>query len=216
MTALCALAGDWKGDLPPEGLPGEQKIDGFRALWIRDIIGKPGLWTRNGHPIEGIGHIAWRLAQLEQAAGEPMMFDGEFQVAETLATTKQWCEAGWRCGEEAGVLHLFDVMTLAEWRAGGTDRPWYERKARLIDLAGAVVDDWDWRPGSRGRDDPDCVRVVPDTWIFDAEHLRVEAERVWACGGEGLMLKDPMGGYRRKRSDAWQKVKHRAQFRRAA
>lgn len=205
---LCQLAGDWRGDLPPSGLPAEAKIDGWRALWVRDIREKPGLWTRNGHPIEGIGHIAWRLAQLEQAAGGPMMFDGEFQVAETLAATKHWCEAGWRSGDEAGVLHLFDCLTLAEWREGGSDRPWYQRKARLVELAAVLsAEVWDWRPGSRGRDDPHCVRVIPDTWVFDAQDVVSEANRVWACGGEGIVLKDPEAPYRRTRSGAWLKVK---------
>lgn len=208
MTTLCQLAADWRGDLPPGGLPAEEKRDGWRALWLRDITGKPGLWSRNGMPLEGTAHIAWRLSQLEQAAGEPMMFDGEFQVGGTLAATKVWCERGWRCGDEAGVLHLFDCLTLAEWRAGGTDRPWHERKARLVEL-GAVLsaEVWEWRAGSHGRDDPDCVRIVPDEWVFDAGDVLAEANRVWACGGEGLVLKDPMGGYQRSRTSAWLKVK---------
>lgn len=216
-AGLCQLAAEWRGEIPPGGLPGERKIDGFRALWVRDIAGRNGLWTRNGHPIEGVAHIAHRLEQMERAAGESLFLDGEFQVDGTLAATKDWCERGWRCGDEAGVLHLFDCMTLAEWRAGGTDRPWYERKARLVELGHVLsAEVWEWRPGSHGRDDPHCVRIVPDEWVFDVEHLRSEAERVWATGGEGIMLKSPDAPYRRTRSAAWQKVKHRAQFKLAA
>lgn len=215
MTALCMLSGDWRGDLPPDGLMGEVKHDGWRALWLPDITGRWGLWTRNGHPIEGIAHIAHRLAQMELIADEPMMFDAEFQVAGTLAATKHWCESGWRRGGESGVLRLFDAITVAEWRAGGSDVPLYQRKARLAALFDAAAADealsWEWRPGSRGADDPECVRLVPDEWVNDADDVRDAANRVWAAGGEGLMLKDPMAPYRRKRSDAWQKVKRENQ-----
>lgn len=66
----------------------EQKIDGWRALRFPGIDGKVRLWTRNGQTIEGAGHILHRLALMEQVAGEPMVFDGEFQLGGTLEATK--------------------------------------------------------------------------------------------------------------------------------
>jgi hypothetical protein len=79
----------------------EQKVDAFRALYLRNREGKPGLWTRNGYPIEGVGHILHQLAAMERIAGEPLMIDGEFCVGDgpdTLATTKAWCERDWKQG----------------------------------------------------------------------------------------------------------------------
>ncbi len=220
MTGLCQLAAEWRGDLPPDGLMCETKHDGWRALWLPDIAGRWGLWTRNGHPIEGAAHIAHRLAQMNRLADEPLMIDAEYQVDGTLAATKAWCEAGWKRGGEAGVLHLFDCITVAEWRAGGSDMPLYQRKARLEAVFNAAAADealsWEWRPNSRGRDDPHCVRLVPDEWVCDADDVRDAANRVWTAGGEGVMLKDPMGPYQRKRSPTWQKVKSVAQFTRRA
>lgn len=110
-----------------------------------------------------------------------MVFDGEFQVGGTLKATKHWCERGWRLGAEAGTFYAFDCLTLAEWRAGGTDRPLHERKAQLQVLGRAVDQDpaisWEWRPGSRGRDESGAVHILPEGWamvardVVDDHHL---------------------------------------------
>lgn len=211
---LAQLAQDWRGDVPPCGMMSEQKHDGWRALHFRGIDGVPRLWTRGGIPIEGIGRIVDRLAAMEFAAGEPMVFDGEFVApdagAGTLHATKAWCERGWKLGGTAGAFHVFDCLTQAEWRAGGSDVPQYARKARLAELFAAsedVGDGWTWPEGSRGAVPPIAVYVVPDVWCFDAADVLDEARRVWAVGGEGLMLKDMEAPYRRNRNGAWMKVK---------
>lgn len=207
MNSLCALATDWRGDMPRDGCIAQVKVDGWRALWFRGRDGVSRLWSRNGMPLEGVDHITHRLRQMEREAGEAMFFDAEFQVDGTLAATKHWCETGWKRGGNAGKLFLFDCMTFKEWQRGGTDRPLYQRRATLEALLGATGEDWDWRPGSRGADDPTAIQTVPETWVFDVAHVMSEVSRVWATGGEGIMLKDPMAGYQRKRSSAWLKVK---------
>ena len=63
---LCQLAGTWQRSLPLWAI-GEVKADGFRALWLRDRSGKPGLFTRNGMTfleMEGVPRF-----QIEAAAG---------------------------------------------------------------------------------------------------------------------------------------------------
>jgi len=208
---LCQLASDWRGTVPTGGTMYEQKVDGWRALRFPGIDGKVRLWTRNGMPIEGAGHILHRLALMEQVAGESMVFDGEFQVDGTLEATKRWCERGWRLGSEAGTFYAFDCLTLAEWIAGGSSVPLFERKMRLTQLASAVEEDpalsWEWRQKSRGRDESGAVQVLVDGWAADAAGIVDEARHVWAAGGEGIMLKDAESPYRRLRSAAWQKVK---------
>jgi ATP-dependent DNA ligase len=210
MTSLCQLATDWRGEIPEGGLMAEQKIDGWRALRFPGVDGKVRLWTRNGMTIEGAAHILHRLELMEQAAGEPMVFDGEYQVEESLAATKAWCERGWRIGGEAGKFHVFDCLTVDEWRAGGSDAPLYQRKAWLRELFAAseeVDDGWTWREGSRGAPTPIAVHVLADGWSFDASDVLNEARRIWAAGGEGVMLKDAEAPYRRNRNVAWLKVK---------
>ena len=212
-TSLCALASDWRGDVPTGGLMTEVKVDGWRALRFPGITGKVRLWSRNGMPIEGTEHILHRLALMERVAGEPMMFDGEFQVDGSLAAAKAWCERGWKIGGEAGTFFAFDMMPLRAWREGGCSTPLYGRKRRLVALARAVDEDpalsWEWRPGSRGRDEasPTAVQLVEDGWAFDAGDVLDAARRVWADGGEGIMCKDAEAPYRRCRSASWQKVK---------
>lgn len=212
MSSLVQLASDWRGALTDGGAMVETKIDGWRAMRFAGVSGTTRLWTRQGHTIEGAGHILHRLAMMEKIAGEPLMFDGEFQVGGTLAATKVWCESGWKMGGEAGIYHLFDCLPFADWRGGGCDTPLYRRKAYLAALVKAVEDDpalsWEWRPGSRGRDDgPSPVRLVADEWAFTSRDVIGAARRVWAEGGEGVMVKDAEAPYRRKRSDAWAKVK---------
>ncbi len=188
----------------------EEKIDGLRAMWFAGIDGKKRLWSRNGLPIEGTEHIHRRLHLMESAAGCDLYIDGEFQVDGTLAASKHWFEGGWRKGGNAGVFHAFDVMPLAEWRKGGCDAELYRRKAWLKQLFAAsepVDDGWTWAEGSKGAVPPIAVQIVADTWAFDTRDVLTEARRIWAAGGEGVVLKDVMTPYRRKRSDAWQKVK---------
>lgn len=211
-SQLCQLGQDWRGDVPAGGLMAEEKRDGWRCLYFRGRDGQPRLWSRNGMPIEGADHILYRLRLMEAVAGQPMFFDGEYQVDGSLAATKAWCERGWRAGGERGLFHAFDCLPYAEWLAGGSERPLYARKAMLADLAGKVENDpslsWEWRPGSHGRDgEASPVIVEPDFWLFDAQDVLTMASRVWAGGGEGLVLKDPESPYQRNRNAAWLKVK---------
>lgn len=208
---LCQLAGRWSGSVPDGGVGAEVKIDGWRASWFPGLDGQAKLWTRNGQPIEGIAHIAHRLAIMERIAGEPMFFDGEFQVDGSLAATKRWCEAGWKIGGNAGTLYLFDAMPLADWQRGRCDVRQIDRKARLRQIDREAAADplsWEWAPQSHGQGhDTPIVEILDDLWLETADDVRDEANRVWARGGEGIVLKDPEAPYVRARSDAWQKVK---------
>ena len=209
---LCMLATDWDGSLPDGGMMLEEKHNGLRALYFAGRDGGKCMWTRGGMTIEGTEHIRHRLGLLEQIAGCDLFVDGEFIVDGTLAATKAWFERGWRGGGCAGTFHAFDILPLDQWRRGGWDAPLYERKAWLQQLMTAVDDDpklnWEWRPGSHGRDErqPPVV-VAPDVWIFDADGALSEARRVWARVGEGCMLKDAEAPYVRRRCRAWQKLK---------
>jgi len=211
-TQLCQLSGEWAGHIPDGGTWAELKVDGWRCLHFAGIDGRTRLWTRNGIPLEGAGHVAYFLGLMERVAGEPLFIDGEIQVDGTLAATKAWFEAGWRKGGEQGHFHAFDCLTMAEWRTGGSERPLYARKAYLRGLWEAVLADpalsWEFRPGSKGDDAwRDSVTILPDQWLFSAGDVIAETRRTWARGLEGLVLKDAEAPYVRKRSNAWAKVK---------
>lgn len=209
-SELCQLAGRYAGRLPEDGMMAEEKVDGWRCLFFPGIDRRPGLWTRGGLAFRGVDHILARLVEIEAALGGPHMIDGEFQVGGALASTKAHQESGWRSGD-AGTFFAFDCVPLADWERGRCDTPLYQRKAALRDAIAATAPDaetWEWREGSKGRDHGiDPVRYLEDVWLFDDADVRVEAERVWAANGEGLMLKDPSAPYVRARSDSWLKVK---------
>lgn len=207
-TELCQLLSDWTGSILPSGALIERKWDGWRALRFPGRSGEVNLWTRNGHAIHGVGHILARLERMEREAGEAMVFDGEFMVDDTLDATKRWCESGWKLGGEAGVLHLFDAVPLIAWRKGIDPTPLHERKARLKALIEATAQpEWEWRAGSRGRDDADAVRFVEAEWAFSASDVVDAARQVWSVGGEGVVVKDADSPYRRGRNADWLKVK---------
>lgn len=208
---LCQLLGNFAGEVWPDGALTFEKLNGWRALHFTGRDGTRRLWSRQGMPLEGVGHIVHRLRQMERAAGERMMFDGELivggPVGDTLARTKAWCESGWKKGGEAGRLHVFDCLTQAEWEAGGTDRPLVERQAMLADLVATTADEWDWRPGARGPDDPTAVQMVPCLGRMGTLGIVEEAQAIWARGGEGVVVKAPNSPYRRHRSKDWLKLR---------
>lgn len=215
MSGLCQLASEWTGASLPVVSVAELKVDGWRALYLRDWEGRARLYTRNGYRIEGVDHILHELDAWERHAGCQMFLDGEFVVdrgGDTLLSTKQWCETGWRQGGNAGTFHLFDGFPLDQWQAGGSDAPWIERKRRLEALALSVASDedhaWTWRPRSFGQGEGESpVRLVEHRQVFTAQCVVDHAQEIWNAGGEGVMVKDAEAPYQRNRCRTWLKVK---------
>ncbi len=202
---LVQLAGEWRGGVPDHGIWIEEKLDGVRAAWIGGE-----LLTREGLPIGGVDHIAYRLRSIEKAAGHAIFFDGEFIAPGGYRATLRHIGQGLRAPEQ-GTLHLFDAMPSAEWAQGGSTRPLYERKRMLRDWVALAADpsaDWTWRPGTNGREPVGpALSVVSDTWAATQVDVERLANEVWARGGEGVMLKDAESVYCRTRSNAWRKYK---------
>ena len=186
-SELCMLATKWDCTVPAGGLIVQEKIDGIRALWFDGQ-----LWTREGTPILGVAHVTADLRAIERRAGEPLFLDGELQVDGTLAATTRHFRAAGRYGD-AGLLHLFDALPLADWKADAYDLP---LGARLQRLEHALGDE-------RGA----SVRLLPSRLCGCAATVLAHAAAVWAHGGEGSVGKVAGSAYRRRRSSAWCKVK---------
>ncbi|MEA3044600.1 MAG: ligase 1 [Sphingomonadales bacterium] len=184
---LCQLVGDWRGKMPAGGAIVEPKLDGIRALWIDGE-----LVTREGTPIAGAEHIDARLRWLEREACVPLFFDGEFLVGGTFAETLAHFQARGGNGV-AGTLHLFEGITMRTWR--GED-PCETLEARRIKLDAMLA----------GKADA-AVRPMPWSWANDADEVAAKAREFIAAGGEGVVVKDPLGTYQRRRSTEWQRIK---------
>lgn len=212
-TSLCALAGNWQGEMPDGGAMCERKFDGWRLLHIEGQA-----LTRNGAPYQGIRHIERALAVLQKQFSEPHFMDGEFIVGSgihTLAQTKAHQDQG-RKGGDAGVLWLFDAVPLDAWERNDCEMPLWERKNALAGAIGRMMDAPEaWEMG--WTDGVDCpVKLVPDQWAFDRGDVERMALDVWADGGEGVLIKSAEAPYRRNRSPAWQKYRRDIQQRIAA
>jgi ATP-dependent DNA ligase len=209
---LCQLVGRWdRRTIPIGGMTADEKIDGWRGLHFRGLDGQPKLWTRGGHEINGAGHILLVIAEMERIEGQRLFVDGEFQVDGTLLATKTWCESGWKAGGEAGIFHAFDIMPENNWQAGRCNMPLIERRAWLKALIGEAMatlsGEWAWREGSKGKPLNTPIRGIEAVHLATVADIWAEAERVWAMGGEGCVIKKPEAPYVRGRSDAWLKVK---------
>lgn len=213
---LFQLLGRWNGKALEQPMAFEQKMNGWRAGRWRGVDGKPRLWTRNGHEIHGTAHIQRALAGIEAIAGQRLFFDGEFVVTptdgnDTLLATKTWCETSWKAGGNAGTLHLFDIMPEDDWKRGGSDMPWMQRKAWLCDLVNQwqdqEADRWEWIEGSRGAEGPTPIRAIPHRIVRSAGEVRRLVADIWARGGEGAVLKALDAGYQRNRVSTQMKVK---------
>lgn len=202
---LVQLAGEWRGGLPDGGAMCEQKMDGVRAYYLGNT-----LRTREGMEIGGVGHILHRLAGIERAYGQPLMFDGEFIAPGGYQATLRHIGQGLRA-PEGGTLHLFDTLHAEEWQANDCDRPLYERKAMLSSLVRMQADSddgWTWRAGTHGKEpDGPPVAIIPDVWCSTQADVEQMAAEIWARGGEGVVVKDAESVYRRERCNAWVKYK---------
>jgi ATP-dependent DNA ligase len=204
-ATLVQELGVWNGEMPDRhGGYVERKHDGWRLIRFDGQCR-----TRNGMPYRGIRHIERALAFLETFFACPMAFDGEFVVGEgphTLARTKAHQDKGWK-ERDAGRLHLFDALPLADWHEGACWTPLYQRKADLeaaylAMMASPLAWEYGWT------EEVECPLVIVESrWAGDAGEVRAMAREVWSEGGEGVVVKSHDAPYRRERNTDWRKLK---------
>ena len=192
----CMLAHD--GAKHPKKIVGEcfieYKYDGVRVIAIVQN-GDATLYSRNGKLLENFPHINEALSKSEF---EGLVFDGEV-MSEDFQTLMKQVHRKTGAQTEDAYLAVFDMLTLAEFKAGGTTKTAEVRRARLIELDHANLL-------------PDSIRIVDAYSVnFDTDEGKAEFDKLnktaLAEGYEGLMIKPIDQGYKCKRSHAWLKVK---------
>ena len=190
----CMLAHD--GAKHPKKITGEcfieYKYDGVRVIAIVRN-GDATLYSRNGKLLENFPHINEALSRPEF---EGLVFDGEV-MSEDFQTLMKQVHRKEGAQTEDSYLAVFDMLTLEEFNAGGTDMTAFDRRERLISLQPL----FNYRLQL-----VDAVMLDLDT-DKGQESFKAMNKQALAEGYEGLMIKPVNADYKCKRSHAWLKIK---------
>ena len=190
----CMLAHD--GAKHPKKIKGdcfvEYKYDGVRVIAIVQN-GSATLHSRNGKLLSNFPHIEEALS-IPQFEG--LVFDGEV-MSEDFQTLMKQVHRKEGAQTEDSYLAVFDMLTLEEFNAGGTDMTADDRRNRSVIASEYFTD---------------RIKLVDAKLInFDTDEGRLQFDAMnkeaLDKGYEGLMIKPVHEGYKCKRSHAWLKVK---------
>jgi len=177
----------------------EVKLDGVRVLTIVYPDGRVDQFSRNGKELVNFPHVKEQFSKVANTLKAPMVFDGEIMSGSFQDLMKQIHRKSSAKANDA-VLNLFDILTLDEFEAGGTDvaqtlrshalKTWFESNEAALPNVTIVAQE--------------LVDLSTDA----GKKRYKEINQMAIDGGyEGIMLKDPKAGYKCKRSVAWLKLK---------
>lgn len=161
------------------------KIDGMRILARVDrSAGTVGFFSRNGKPVETLGHVADTLLTFEYP-DNTFWVDGEGTApggfAESISALRK------KASDSKGIFNVFDILPASI----ETPRSAHER---YDDLLKSVIQ----------TEHVACVASVLSTSHAQTMDLYAQFREQ---GYEGAIVKDPEAGYQLKRSKAWLKIK---------
>lgn len=179
----------------------EVKLDGVRVITIVHTDGRVDMFSRNGKELTNFPHVVEQISAVVKKNPPPfaLVLDGEIMSSSFQDLMKQVHRKSDVEASDA-VLHLFDVLSLAEFEAGKSDETQTKRSDKL----------YYWHKANK--DALPNVRVVGhelvdlDTEEGQLRYKEINAQAI-AGGYEGIMLKNPEAGYECKRSVAWLKLK---------
>lgn len=177
----------------------EVKLDGVRVITVVYPNGQVDQYSRNGKELVNFEHIKQQISKHARFFAEPMVLDGEVMSASFQDLMKQVHRKSNVEANDA-VLHLFDVLTLAEFQAG-------QGEHRQIDRSYSLECWW-----GQFKDHMPNVAVVGQELVdLDSEEgqqrFKNINEEAIAGGYEGIMIKDPVAVYECKRTASWLKLK---------
>ncbi len=202
----CQLAkdlADEDGNIDESELHGkkliEGKMDGCRVITIVYPGGKVDQYSRNGKEFLNFTKIKSQIAKTAKFFAEPTVLDGEVMSANFQDLMKQARRKS-DVDADDSVLHLFDILTLREFRAGIGEHKQIDRSCSLQLWYGAVSE------------------IIPNVTVVGQELVdldSVEGQQRLAeinkhalnQGLEGIMIKDVNAVYECTRSKNWGKFK---------
>ena len=177
----------------------EVKLDGVRVITIVYPSGHVDQYSRNGKELVNFEHIKAQFAKHARLLKEAMVFDGEVMSSSFQDLMRQVHRKSDVAADDA-VLHLFDILTLAEFQQGRSAVPQEERSAALRVWYNPIADHV-----------PNIKILAHELLDLDTDAGRKDFQdinqRAIAGGYEGIMIKDPEAAYECKRSTAWLKQK---------
>jgi DNA ligase-1 len=190
----CMLAHD--GAKHPKKITGEcyieYKYDGVRVIAIVQN-GDATLYSRSGKLLENFPHINEALSKSEF---DGLVLDGEVMSEDFQALMRQVHRKSGAKTEDS-YLAVFDMLTLEEFNAKGTDMTGYQRRERLVAFEGLFNSTIQL---------VDAKLMNLDTPEGQDEFQAMNKEAL-ELGYEGLMIKPTHLGYKCSRSHAWLKIK---------
>lgn len=177
----------------------EVKLDGVRVITVVYPDGTVTQYSRNGKELVNFEHIKEQIARNARLFGEPTVLDGEvmsasFQDLMRQVHRKENVEA------TDAVLHLFDIVSLAEFQAGQGLHNQLDR-SRTLSLWYRHIGDSMPNVKVLGQELVDL-----DTESGQSRFTEINAGAI-AGGYEGIMIKDVDAVYECRRSHAWLKQK---------
>ena len=178
----------------------EIKLDGVRVITIirGDTV---EMFSRNGKQFHNFGHIIEEIEAVlkEHPAPYDLVLDGEVMSADFQDLMKQIHRKDGKQHNDA-VLHLFDMIPLADFLTGVYDKPqvwrsmvtkhWAEQHSAVLEHVTAL--DWE----------------TVDLDTQEGQTRFVELNKAAVDGGyEGVMIKDVDAPYECKRTHSWLKAK---------
>jgi len=177
----------------------EVKLDGVRVLTIVYPDGRVDQFSRNGKELVNFPHVKEQIAKVAHGFDQAMVLDGEIMSGTFQDLMKQIHRKSSATANDA-VLNLFDIIPLSEFELGEWDSSQESRSKVLAD----------WFDTNQA-DLPNVTVVAQELVDLDKpegqkRYMEINAMAI-AGGYEGIMLKDPLAGYKCKRSVAWLKLK---------
>jgi len=177
----------------------EVKLDGVRVITVVYPDGKVGQYSRNGKELVNFETIKKQISKHAFTFAEPVILDGEVMSASFQDLMKQ-VHRKENVQSDDAVLHLFDILTLAEFLSGQGVHRQIDRSVSLQ----AWYDEF-------GSYMPNITVIGQELVDLDSEEGQLKFKQINQTaingGYEGIMIKDPDAVYECKRTTSWLKMK---------